>query len=68
MKRFIAGANCPKCNYVDSLYFETEEEADRVHCTRCDYSSVRGENFVADQSEFENDEFAEDSAKEIKWH
>jgi len=68
VKRFVAGATCPECKQTDSLYFETEEPEDRVHCTRCEYSSLRGENFVADNREFENDEFGDDSDKEIKWH
>lgn len=66
MKRFISAASCPSCKQADCLYFETEEREDRVHCSRCDYTSLRGENFVADT--WENSEQDEDENREIKWH
>ena len=60
MKRFIAGATCPKCESTDSLFFNVKESEDRVYCTRCDYSALR-----PDQPSPENDQAQDES---IKWH
>jgi len=41
MKRFIAGAQCPKCKNIDTLYLSRQTENNVVACTRCDYSELR---------------------------
>lgn len=34
-QRFIAGATCPKCNAMDSLVLNLDDNS--VHCVDCDY-------------------------------
>lgn len=41
MRRFIAGAKCPKCNSEDKIYVTMEEGEEVARCTVCDYRSVR---------------------------
>lgn len=41
MRRFIAGAKCPKCNGEDKIYVTLEEGEEVARCTVCDYRSVR---------------------------
>lgn len=65
MKRFIAGASCPECNQTDSLYFETTEREDKVHCTRCEHQSLRGESGVAEEAKTAAKKKDE---QKIKWH
>lgn len=35
-RRFIAGATCPRCGTLDTVYIHKGEETVSRHCTRCD--------------------------------
>lgn len=37
-KRFIAGANCPKCSEQDKIYTYEDEGKKYRACTRCDFN------------------------------
>ncbi len=67
MKRFIAGASCPECHTTDTLFFETSEAEDRVHCSRCTYSEVRATEITPSFAQ-EQQEQHEQQESEIKWH
>lgn len=41
MRRFIAGAKCPKCGGEDKIYVTVEDGDEVARCTVCDYRSVR---------------------------
>ena len=36
-KRFIAGARCPKCDALDSIFTCFEQGIQYVRCTECDF-------------------------------
>lgn len=36
-KRFIAGATCPQCHYLDSVYLSIENDKEVIKCTECTY-------------------------------
>jgi uncharacterized metal-binding protein (TIGR02443 family) len=38
IKRFIAGAVCPRCGDMDSIVMFKEEEIDVRECVSCDYT------------------------------
>lgn len=40
-KRFIAGAVCPNCGTLDTVFILTGGERESRHCTRCDLSEER---------------------------
>ncbi|CBL43639.1 conserved hypothetical protein CHP02443 [gamma proteobacterium HdN1] len=44
MRRFIAGAVCPKCQARDKIYLAKENDEDVAYCVACDYRSVRPRN------------------------
>jgi uncharacterized metal-binding protein (TIGR02443 family) len=61
VKRFVAGASCPSCGQIDSLYFESKQQ-DQVFCSRCNYQAKRA-------SEIDKEpDHKKDSDQEIKWH
>lgn len=75
MRRFIAGAQCPACQSLDSLYVNSEETAENyqhLYCIRCDYHSERkhSESNQEQTSERLTQEGLDDTDKEgkIKWH
>ena len=37
-RRFIAGAICPNCAKLDTLYLESSEAMHVRRCTRCDFT------------------------------
>ena len=47
-KRFIAGALCPACGKMDTIYVLMGDEGTSRHCCQCDFSeskpSVEGED------------------------
>lgn len=45
-KRFIAGANCPKCSSQDSLRWWVENSIEMVECVECDYIDKRAPKSV----------------------
>lgn len=45
IKRFIAGAVCPRCSEMDKLVMFRNENDEQVReCVRCGYSDVMNEN------------------------
>ncbi|WP_073602993.1 YheV family putative zinc ribbon protein [Vibrio aerogenes] len=40
-KRFIAGANCPKCSGSDSLCWWVENNVEHVECVDCGFTEQR---------------------------
>lgn len=75
MKRFIAGAQCPACQSLDSLYVNSEETADNnqhLYCVRCDYYSERkhSQRNYSEINQSSTSENPEDdgASKKIKWH
>jgi uncharacterized metal-binding protein (TIGR02443 family) len=38
VKRFIAGAVCPRCAEMDTLKMYRDEQREYKECVRCDYS------------------------------
>ena len=61
MKRFIAGAKCPSCEQEDTLYFNSEDQYDIVHCSRCNYQEKRAEKITPSEEKAEKN-------SPIKWH
>ena len=47
MRRFIAGATCPLCHQLDTLYVDPDNKLDLVSCTRCDYEALRASDNTA---------------------
>jgi uncharacterized metal-binding protein (TIGR02443 family) len=40
-RRFIAGATCPSCKAVDTIYVQRDDAGDRSrHCSRCEFSEL----------------------------
>ncbi len=37
VKRFIAGAVCPRCGEMDSIRTYSDDECEYKECVRCDY-------------------------------
>lgn len=37
-QRFIAGANCPKCNEIDTLLVDSEDES--IECVECGFTQT----------------------------
>lgn len=37
-KRFIAGATCPACHRVDTIFTLRDEDQQSRHCVKCDFS------------------------------
>jgi uncharacterized metal-binding protein (TIGR02443 family) len=37
-KRFIAGATCPSCSSLDSIYVLSEKGSETMLCTECNHS------------------------------
>ena len=64
MKRFIAGAQCPQCKNLDTLFVETRTNNNEVACSRCDYHDVRGS--VVKETNEENEQ--ETQEKPLTWH
>ncbi|MEL0630223.1 YheV family putative zinc ribbon protein [Psychromonas aquatilis] len=40
-KRFIAGAECPKCKTIDSIALTIENAVETLTCVACDYTQVQ---------------------------
>jgi len=38
VKRFIAGAVCPRCNQMDTLRMYRDEEREHRECVKCDFT------------------------------
>jgi uncharacterized metal-binding protein (TIGR02443 family) len=51
VKRFIAGAQCPQCQTLDSLYLNSEDAVEQLHCSRCDYLANRNDAQQAPESD-----------------
>ncbi|MCR8923855.1 YheV family putative metal-binding protein [Dasania sp. GY-MA-18] len=50
IKRFIAGAVCPRCAEMDKLVMFRNEQNQQVReCVRCGYSDVMNENGQAEE-------------------
>lgn len=49
-KRFIAGANCPKCQAQDSLMLYKEHNVEKVECVHCGHQQSQGEQQVTEKS------------------
>lgn len=50
IKRFIAGAVCPRCGELDKLTLYTNDEGEQVReCVRCDYSDRMTEDGPVDE-------------------
>ena len=51
IKRFIAGAVCPKCGEMDKIVMYTDESGTYRECVACDF--VQKQNFDFKQAELE---------------
>ena len=40
-KRFIAGAECPKCKTLDSIALTLENAVETLICVACDYTQTQ---------------------------
>ncbi|MBE8167790.1 MAG: YheV family putative metal-binding protein [Shewanella sp.] len=49
-KRFVAGANCPKCKAKDSIVLFKENDIETVECVECDYRDQQVEEKVAEKA------------------
>ena len=50
IKRFIAGAVCPRCGELDKLTMYTSDAGEQVReCVRCDYSDRMTEDGPVDE-------------------
>ncbi len=50
MRRFIAGAVCPKCRAMDRLLIETVDGGRRRRCVSCGHTDAEEENLVPEPS------------------
>ncbi|MCK5818829.1 MAG: YheV family putative metal-binding protein [Psychromonas sp.] len=39
-KRFIAGANCPKCNALDTLFLTSQNAVETLTCINCGFEQT----------------------------
>ncbi len=44
-RRFIAGATCPKCNDMDSLLLNSDDQS--IECVECGFTQTQQERDVA---------------------
>lgn len=49
IKRFIAGAVCPRCGEMDCIRTYKDEEREYKECVRCDYEDSMRLDGVADE-------------------
>ncbi|BDM65724.1 DNA-binding protein [Shewanella sp. NFH-SH190041] len=49
-KRFVAGARCPGCQALDSVYLYQDNGVETVACTECDYHEQQVDKPVAEQA------------------
>ncbi|WP_354624650.1 YheV family putative zinc ribbon protein [Psychromonas sp. MME2] len=40
-KRFIAGANCPECNKLDTIALTLENAIEKLTCVHCGYTQTQ---------------------------
>ncbi len=40
IKRFVAGAVCPRCSKMDTLRMYRDEEREHRECVKCDFSDT----------------------------
>jgi uncharacterized metal-binding protein (TIGR02443 family) len=50
IKRFIAGAVCPRCGELDKIVMYKDEQGDQIsECVRCDYYDKISNNITTDE-------------------
>lgn len=53
IKRFIAGAVCPRCGEMDCIRTYRDEEREHKECVRCDYTDSMRLDGVVETEELE---------------
>jgi uncharacterized metal-binding protein (TIGR02443 family) len=53
IKRFIAGAVCPRCGEMDCIRTFRDEEREHKECVRCDYTDSMRFDGVSEAEELE---------------
>ena len=46
MKRFIAGARCPSCQEIDTVYVLKSGDPDEMRCVNCDLAHQKPGEWV----------------------
>ena len=52
-KRFIAGAQCPKCHEIDTMMLYLEQGVEKVECVSCGHHQSQTDDQVSQASQGE---------------